>query len=62
MKKKLKDLTIAEMLTICNNMEFNQCYFGECKIDNLCGMLHLDQVIPNLSVEDKKILEREIDI
>ena len=53
MKKKLKDLTVAEMITICDKMDFNKCYFGECKIDNLCGMLHLDHVMPNLSVEDK---------
>lgn len=62
MKKKIKDLTIGEVLTICDNTEFNECYFGECKIDHLCGILHLDQVMPNLSVEDKNILEREIDI
>lgn len=61
MKKKLKDLTIAEIFAICDNTEFNECLFGECKISRLCGILGLEHT-PNISAEDKEYLESEADV
>lgn len=62
MKKKLKDLTITEIIEICDRTEFDECMFGECKINHLCGILKYDLTIPHLSKKDKEYLEKEIEL
>lgn len=59
MKKKLKDLTIGEILTICENNDFHTCIGGECKIDCICGLFRMYEM--KISV-NKEYLEGEIDI
>lgn len=59
MKKKLKDLTIEEVFTICENNDFHTCIGGECKIDYICGLFRMYG--REISV-NKEYLEREIDL
>lgn len=62
MRKKLKDLTIIEILTICDDTEFRSCMFGKCKIDAICDMFRMYDRDRNISLQDREYLEREIDI
>lgn len=61
MKKKLKDLTLEEILFICDNTDFHKCITGECKINRLCGILGLDHM-PSISAEDKEYFESEVGV
>jgi len=60
MKKKLKDLTLEEIVTICDNTEFGDCYGGSCRLGLLCARLHDD--LFERAEQIKKIYEIEVEI
>ena len=59
MTKKLKDLTLEEILFICHNTEFGDCYGGSCRLEHLCARLHID--LFEATAEIKKIYESEVE-
>lgn len=59
MKKKLKDLTLEEILYICDNTNFGDCYCGRCRLLHLCSSLHID--LFEATTEIKKIYESEVE-
>lgn len=61
MKKKIKDLTLEEILFICDNTGFHECISGECRINRLCGILGLGHIL-SISEEDKEYFESEVKI
>ena len=59
MMKKLKDLTLEEILFICDNTEFGDCYCGGCRLGRLCAALHID--LFDATAKIKEIYESEVE-
>ena len=60
MKKKIKDLTIAEIIDTCDKTAGHDCLTGTCPLNILCGAMRND--ISNVSYNIIHICDKEVTI
>ena len=60
MKKKIKDISIGEIIELCSKISATECYTGICPLDSLCGCIRED--IVNVKGRIANIYEREVEL
>ena len=61
MKKKIKDITIGEIIDLCSKISHTECYTGICPLDSLCTCIQED-IVKNVKGQIIDIYEREVEL
>lgn len=61
MKKKIKDLTLSEMIAICDITDNHSCLTGECKLGGFCWIFQYGQYGEIVPKRYRNILESEVE-
>ena len=60
MKKKIKDVTIGELIDFCSKVSYIECSTGICPFDKICWAIRDD--LSNVSDRIISIYDQEIEI